>query len=136
MRYALAVLLLLALAVGCTKIDYIGEEYPPTSSVEMFFSADDVERDYKVMGHLVATADDFVSAGKMQKKIMETAREKGADGVIILGLDHYVTGESTTHKETSETSDSKKGTKTTTTAVTSTDVDEKKEIRATFIKYR
>ena len=136
MKYAIAFAMLLAVLVGCTKIDYIGDEYPPTSNVDLYFSMDDVRMEYRVMGHVVATADDFVSAQKMQKKIMETAREKGADGVIILGLDRYAAGGSTTYTETSETKETKKGSKTTTTATTSSDVDEKKEIKATFIKYR
>jgi hypothetical protein len=72
----------------------------------------------------------------MQKKIMEEARKKGADGVVILGLDRYQAGSSTSYTETTETAETKKGTQSVTTATTKTDVEEKKEIRATFIKYR
>jgi hypothetical protein len=136
MKTAVLSLVIIVLVIGCTKIDYVGEEYPPTSHADLFFSMDDVERDYKIMGHVVATAQDIVGAGKMQKKIMEEARKKGADAVVILGMERYQSGESTSYNETSETKDTKKGSKTTTTATTSTSVQEKKEIKATFLKYK
>lgn len=136
MRKAVLLVAILLMIVSCTKIDYIGEEYPPTNHVDLFFSEDDVVQDYKVMGHLVATAGDIVSAEKMQKKIMKKAREKGADGVIILGLERYQSGESTTYHETTETKEKKGKIKTKTKATSKTSTDEKKEIKATFIKYK
>ncbi len=136
MRRRLTLVALLLLIAGCTKIDYVGQEYSPTTQVDMYFSEGDVGRDYKVMGHLVATAGDIVSAEKMQKKIMEKARQKGADAVIILGLDRYTAGQSTNYSEKSVTEDQKNKSKTTTTGSSSTSSEEKKEIRATFIKYK
>ncbi len=134
-RIIVPVLLLLACA-ACTKIDYVGEEYPPTTNVDLYFAEADVERDYKIMGRVVATAEDYTGTSKMQDKIMEEACKKGADGVVILGLERYQSGESHTYKETTETENSKKGSKSTTTATTKTDIQEKKEITALFIKYR
>lgn len=133
----LAVLLIIAICLSaCTKIDYIGEEYPPTTHVDLFFDIDDVTREHKIMGNLIATADDGVSAEKMQKKIIEKAKQKGADAVVITGFEKYRSGESTTYKETSEEGKTKKGnTKITTTATSSTSVSEKKQIKAVFIKY-
>lgn len=117
---------------GCTKLDYIGEEYPPTNHVDLYFSVDDVEQDYKVMGHVLATAGEFVSSEKMQNDIKKKAMEKGADAVIIEGLNRYQTGESTSyHEETKE-----KDGKVVTTASSNTSTEEKKEIKAVFIKYR
>ena len=133
----LTVLLIIAICItACTKIDYIGEEYPPTTHVDLFFDMDDVTREHKVMGHLIATADDMVSAGKMQKKMMKKAREKGADAIVITGFEKYQSGETTTYKETTEEGQTKKGNlKTTTTATSSTKVDEKKQIKAVLLKY-
>ncbi len=133
----LTVLLIIAICItACTKIDYIGEEYPPTTHVDLFFDMDDVTREHKVMGHLIATADDMVSAGKMQKKMMKKAREKGAYAIVITGFEKYQSGETTTYKETTEEGQTKKGNlKTTTTATSSTKVDEKKQIKAVLLKY-
>ena len=132
MKKILFPLLLLLIISGCTKIDYIGEEYPPTSNVELFFDEDDIEYDYKIMGQLVATAGDFISSEKMLEDIKKKAMEKGADGVIIIGMDRYVSGETTTYKETTK----EKKNKTVTTGTTTTSAEEKKEIIATFIKYK
>lgn len=134
-RALLAAVLFLTLA-ACTKIDYIGEEYPPTDRVDMYFSEADIDLDYKIMGRMIATADEFVSSDKMQKKIMEEARKRGADGVVILGLDRYQSGESHQYNETTETKEKKDGTKTVTSASSTTSVDEKKKIEALFVKYK
>ncbi len=136
MKTALIAMVLIILFAGCTKIDYVGEEYPPTTRVDLFFAMDDIERDYKIMGHIVASADDIVSAGKMQEKIMEEARKKGADAVVILGLERYLAGESTSFTETTTTKETKKGLKSSTSASSSTSVKEKKEIQGTFLKYK
>ena len=122
----------LVLVFACTKIDYVGESYAPTSQVDMYFSEDEVTIEYRVMGRMVAHANDAVSAEKMQKKMMKKAREKGADGIIILGLERYQSGETTTH--TDDTKDTKKGSRT--TGVTKTATQFEKEIKAILIKYK
>lgn len=129
--------LALLLVVSCTKIDYVGEEFPPTDRVEQFFSPDDVSRDYKVMGYIVASAPDMVSAEKMHKKLVEKAQKVGADAIIIEGLERYVAGSTTSYSETSQEKTDKKGkTKTVTTGSSSSSSEEKKQIKATLIKYK
>ncbi len=132
----LSIIVLIAmLSVSCTKIDYVGKSYGPTSNVDIYFSFDDVKGSYEVMGHLTATAGTFVSSEKMQEKILEKAREKGADAVVILGLDHYVKGSGSSWTETTDTKDTGSGTRTTTTGSTSSNTEEMKEITAKFLKY-
>ena len=128
---ALAVLL----TVSCTKIDYVGKSYAPTTNIDIYFSLDDVKGSYEVMGHLTATAGEFTSSEKMQEKIIEKAREKGADAVVILGLDHYIKDGGSSWSETTETNDTQSGTKTTTSGSQSSNTEEMKEITARFIKY-
>jgi hypothetical protein len=123
------------LSISCTKIDYVGKSYSPTSEVDIYFSLDDVKSEYEVMGHLTATAGTFVSSEKMQEEILKKAREKGADAVIILGLDHYVTEGGTSWTETTDTKDTVSGTRTTTSGSSSSNTEEMKEITARFIKY-
>ena len=121
---------------SCTKLDYIGEEYTPTTNVEMYFSEADVTREHKVMGHLIATAPDLVSAEKMQKEMKKKAMEKGADAIIILGMEKYQSGETTNYSETTVEGTTKKGNpKSTTTATSTTTTEEKKQIKAILIKY-
>ena len=129
---ALAVLL----TVSCTKIDYVGKSYAPTATVDVYFSLDDIKGNYEVMGHLTATAGEFTSSEKMQEKIIEKAREKGADAVVILGLDVYVKDGGSSWSETTETNDTQSGTKTTTSGSQSSNTEEMKEITARFVKYK
>jgi hypothetical protein len=129
---ALAVML----TVSCTKIDYVGKSYAPTATVDVYFSLEDIKGNYEVMGHLTATAGEFTSSEKMQEKIIEKAREKGADAVVILGLDHYIKDGGTSWSETTETEHTDDGKKTTTTGSQSSNTEEMKEISARFIKYK
>lgn len=131
MRPMLAIPALLFIA-ACAHVDYIGESYPPTPQVDVFFAEKDVPRDYRVMGKVLAQANELVSAEKLQAKIMKKAQEKGADAVVLTGLDRYKSGENTDYHETTEN----KGRKTTTHGHSSTSSEEKKEIQAIFIKYR
>jgi hypothetical protein len=131
MRRFLAIPALL-LCAACAHVDYVGESYPPTSRVDLFFAESDVHHEYRVMGKVVATANDLVSAEKLQAKIMQKAQDKGADAVVLTGLDRYKSGESTDYHETTES----KGRKTRTSGHSSTSTEEKKEIQALFIKYR
>ena len=71
---------------GCATVDYVGESYQPTSQVDVFFAEHDVPREYKVIGQVLASGDQFVSAGALNTKLMARAREKGADAVIILAV--------------------------------------------------
>ena len=123
-------------AVSCTNIDYLGKTYPPTANVDVYYSLEDIEGEYEVMGHLTASAGTFVSTEKMQEKIVEKARASGADAVLILGLDHYIKQGGTSWSETTETKETTGGTRTTTSGSTSSGDEEMKEIRAQFLKYK
>jgi hypothetical protein len=122
---------------SCAHLDYIGENYAPTTQVDMFFDEADVKKDYKVMGHVIYTEPVFLGGGSdMQKKILEKARAVGADGVLIIGFDRKKTGESTNYSENVNEKATKKGKNTSTTGSVSTSSQEEREVRATFIKYR
>ena len=124
---------LLLLAGACAHVDYVGKSYPPTTKVEIFFSEEDVVEPYEIMGRVVATGDEVVSAEKMQDQIMEKAQKKGADAVVITGLERYKSGETTNYTETTK---EKKPGVTTTSGGSSTQSDTKKEITALFLKYK
>ena len=130
-RLAVALFVLL-LVPACAHVDYIGRSYPPTSNVELFFAEADINESYEVMGRVHARANDIVSAEKLQRKIMEKARENGADAVVILGFDRYKTGEHTTYNES--TKEKRRGTET--TGNVSTSDESEKAIQAIFVKYK
>jgi len=125
------------LAIGCAHLDYVGQSYPPTQQVDLYYSEENVGREYTVMGELAATAQEFVSARKIQEQMVEKAKQKGADAVVILGMEHFKSGENTNYSETTTQGTGRKGKKFTTTSGTqSTSVEESKRIRALFVKYK
>lgn len=131
-RVLFTVALALFLIPACAHVDYVGRSYTPTARVDLFFSEADVTQEYEVMGRVVAHAGDLVSAEKLQKKIVEKAQEKGADAVVIEGLDRYKSGEETSYNE--ETKTKRRGTETSGSATTSDKME--KQITATFLKYK
>ncbi len=72
--------LLCFLMLGCATINYIGESYPSTQDVDLYFSEEDIEQEYKVVGRVVATANSdelFYSSEKFTQAILKKARENG-----------------------------------------------------------
>src|SRR5215831_12684114 len=128
---------LLMLATSCAHLDYAGQSFPPTQNVDLFYSEANVNREYTVIGELTGTGDQFVSTQKLQDQMVQKAREKGADGVVILGLEHFQSGENTNYTESTTEGKNKKGkTVTTTSGSSSTSSEESKRIRAILIKYK
>jgi len=131
-KYTVSLLALSILFVaGCAKIDYIGQSYPPTTHVDLYFSEEDIREDYRVMGHVIAQANEGISIESLQKKLDEKAREEGADGIVIHGFDRIQTGETTTHNEEIRREEKKRSVN----AITVTSAEEERQIRAIFIKY-
>ncbi len=133
MRWTNAVVLTLLLAGACAHVDYVGKSYPETARVDLFFTEDEVGRPYELMGKVIATGGDGVSAEKMQDQIMDKAQKKGADAVVITGLERYKSGESTNYNETTKQKDPKTST---TSGGSSTDSKSEKQITALFLKYK
>ena len=75
-----------------SDVDYLGDSYPPTSHVDVYFSEGDIIEDYLVMGHATIEGDE---AEELQEKLIEKARESGADGIVFEELDRVETGEVT-----------------------------------------
>ena len=101
-------------------VDYLGGSYPPTSRVDVYFSEDDITEDYLVMGHATVDGGD---AEELQEKLIEKARERGADGIIFEGLDRVKTGEQTIVNDIGDVE------------IVNTDTKSVLQVKAIFIKY-
>lgn len=120
---------------GCATVDYVGESYQPTSQVDVFFAEHDVPREYKVIGQVLASGDQFVSAGALNTKLMARAREKGADAVIILAVTRTPMSSSADVTETTKITDHLDG-KTIEKTHTQLEPALHNEIKALFIRYK
>jgi len=87
---AAAALATLALA-SCVGVDYDGERKASKmkrSDVQVFFEKSKIPvKDYRVMGEATATGSSSYSASEVQIKLIDYAKECGADGVLILSVD-------------------------------------------------
>lgn len=67
--------------VSCAPINYLGDTYPATSKVDVYYDAKDIKQDYKVFGHLSMSFSN--NSAKVKKTLSEKAQSLGADGIII-----------------------------------------------------
>jgi hypothetical protein len=105
--------------------------------VDVYYSESNVPREYVVIGEVIATGDELVSAGKMQDKIRQEALKHGAHAVILTSLEKYAAGEHSSWSQDEKESKDKKGRKhVTTSGSSSSATEEKKKIRALFIRYK
>jgi hypothetical protein len=53
MKTMLLIFILCLFMMSCShKVQYIGRTYEPTSKVEIFFTSQDIKKDYEVMGKI------------------------------------------------------------------------------------
>ena len=71
--------------VGCGVVQptYFGDKLPPTTSVDMYYSAHDVKQTYKVIGHL--TIPNAIGQDSVKARFKAYAKTIGADAVVITG---------------------------------------------------
>ncbi len=72
------------LVSSCVTVSYLGDTLPPTTSVDIYYSAHDVTKNYKVIGHLSCPngGTDFA-----KKELSAYAQKIGADAIVITGTD-------------------------------------------------
>jgi|SRR3569833_2021121 len=83
MKNFIAILSLSLLLAGCAVVSYVGDKYPPSNSIEVFYSAHDVTKSYKVIGHMTYSASEGTEA--IKSKFVEYGKSVGADAVVITG---------------------------------------------------
>jgi len=126
----MAGILFLLLGTSCSTPSYFGKSFAPTQHVDVFLDEGDIEKRYEVMG-TSEIKQGFSSLDKLQQKVIELGKAKGADGVIMK------LREEETGAITNNFGNVKKGKKNDTytggNVTTNTKV---KKVQATFIKYR
>ena len=87
-------LLLLCLLSGCANTEYVGKNYTPTTHVDLFMSTAEIPRFYSVMGKAQTEATEYMSYADMQQQLMRDAMAKGADAIVITGMQTINVGSS------------------------------------------
>lgn len=69
--------------------NYLGDSYSPTvDEIDVFYDIGDIEKDFRVMGILTAdnTFSSKRSSDSMKEKMIEKAKQKGADGILFINI--------------------------------------------------
>src|SRR6476620_9737629 len=77
-------LLLIFTLISCAPlIHYVGDSFPPTSTVDVYYSVKDIQRDYTIMGRMTR---ELIQGDAEKKEMIEEAKRKGAEGIIFYDL--------------------------------------------------
>lgn len=119
----------LLFAVSCAPtVNYIGKNYNPTQNIDVFLDTNDVKKNYEVIGKVDGISGILGSSYQdIQAKIVQTAKDKGADAVILYNMEQRIIG--TTSSSNTEHRQWMRATTTSSANVTE-DV-----LHADFIKY-
>ena len=109
---------------------YLGKSYPATQIVDEYYDSSDVKKSYTVMGK-AELLKGFRSLEKAQQKIINLAKQKGADGVIF-SVEEETFG---TSSSSGVNVNGKTKEKTTASSNTTTTDMKQTKIKATFVKY-
>jgi hypothetical protein len=77
------------------RIIYYGRSYQPTQQVEIFFRESDVGEPNEIMGKVVYEVSARKSSEKVQNKLMNEGRKKGADAILFDDISLTNTGSKT-----------------------------------------
>lgn len=75
----------------------MGREYAPTENVDIYFSLDDIEGDFEVMGELTGESGEYDDFEHMEDEMIEEAKRKGADAIVFEDMDTVTIGTTTTY---------------------------------------
>ncbi len=87
--------LLIFVIVSCIPIDYIGDTYPQTNNVEVFYSEKDIRSKHNVFGHILGSDASFED---IMEQLKIEAMKRGADAILFTNIDFETTKKSQTNK--------------------------------------
>ncbi|AQX90984.1 MULTISPECIES: hypothetical protein [Elizabethkingia] len=92
--YTIFMLMSIMLVFSCApSINYIGKNYNPTEKVDVYLDTNDIKKNYEVIGKVDGISGILGSSYEdIQNKIIQTARQKGADAVILYNMERRVIG--------------------------------------------
>lgn len=98
MQKIFAIILLTILFSACSPtVQYVGKTYTPTTNVDIFLDTHDIKRDYEVIGKTDGISGVFGSTfDEIQSKIIDEAKKRGADAVIIYNMEQRIIGTTST----------------------------------------
>ena len=68
------------------KLQYIGESYPPSASVEVYYNAQEVKKEYTVMGRMTNDKSVQNDSERIKQEMISRAKLVGADAILFYDL--------------------------------------------------
>jgi hypothetical protein len=83
--FTLALVSLLFSSCFSTRVDYLGNSFTPTRSVDVYVDAAAIRKPYTVIGkgYVNDHAYNITPLERIQENVVEKAKEKGADAVLF-----------------------------------------------------
>ncbi len=92
----LCLISLVFLAAACgNKIVYYGRTYPATEKVDIYFRESDITEPNEIMGKATYEVSAKKNSDKIQNKIIERVKKKGADAILFDDISLTTTGTAT-----------------------------------------
>ena len=87
------VLLLTSILYSCSSpVKYLGNSYPSTMDVKIYFYTKDVGQPYEVIGKIYMDIAEDTKDSKIQKMIIDKAKKHGGDAIIMGDLQRIRSG--------------------------------------------
>ncbi len=74
------------LTFNCATVNYVGKTFPPSKNIDVYYSKDDIKKDHAIIGHAVGGGGFLVTDQEIKIKLIQEARIRGADGILITGI--------------------------------------------------
>ena len=85
-RSVLSLLLIFSL-VSCYPyplVNYVGDRYPATTTVDVYYAVKDIPREYTIMGRMTR---ELVHGDREKREMIDVAKRNGAEGIIFYDLE-------------------------------------------------
>ena len=84
MKNTLISLLTLTLISACSSgVKYLGNSYPSTQNVKIYFSKADIDQPFELIGKVYLDVEEKTKDEKIQNMILNKAKQHGGDAVIM-----------------------------------------------------
>lgn len=84
MKKSIVFAFILLFIFSCSSgVKYLGNSYPESENVKIFFSKTDIKKPFEVIGKVYLDVEENTKDEKIQKMIIDKAKKNGGDAVIM-----------------------------------------------------
>lgn len=84
MKNIVSTFIILLLISSCSSgVKYLGNTYPETENVKIYFSKTDIKKPFEVIGKVYLNVEESTKDEKIQKLILDKAKAHGGEAVIM-----------------------------------------------------